>query len=1076
MVNQPPLSPTLPREGGGSGNPGFIERVIAYCVHNPWLTLLFVAAAAVWGALAMLRTPLDAIPDLSDVQVIISSDWPGRSPDLVEDQITYPLTVALRSAPRVKYVRGQSMVGFSAVYVIFEDGTDIYWARSRVLEYLSTATGKLPSGVQPTLGPDATGVGWVFQYALRDTSGKNSLAALRSLQDFYLRYGLQSVAGVAEVASVGDFVKEYQVQIDPLKLRQHGLDLQAVLAALRRSNNEVGGSVIELAGYEHVIRGRGYIKSLGDIRAVVLKAGAGGVPVTVGDVAEVAEGVGLKRGVAELDGEGETVGGVVVMRYGENALNVIERVKQRLEELKPGLPAGVELVPTYDRSELIGRAIDTLKHTLIEEMLVVSAIIAVFLLHFRSALVAALSLPIAILLSFIPMEGQHQTSNIMSLGGIAIAIGAMVDAAIVIIENVSRRLEIWEHDHHATRPPRFQILVEAMQQVGPSIFFSLAIITVSFLPVFALEGTEGRLFSPLAYTKTFSMASGALLAITFIPALAALILKGRMRGAYSPLNKALVRAYTPVVQWAVRWRWAVVGAALAGVAATVPIFFKLGNEFMPPLNEGTILYMPTALPGMSVAEAAKTLQAMDERLKRFPEVERVFGKAGRSTSATDPAPLSMIETVVSLKPQEQWRPGMTWEALVAEMDAELRFPGMPNIWWMPIQTRTEMLATGIRSAIGIKVFGPDTNEIDKLGIAIEQALNDDKRTAPHTRSAFAERLRGGYFVDFDIDRAKAARYGLNVGDVQDVIEAALGGMAATETIEGRQRYAVTVRYARDFRDSPEALEQVLVTTAGGAQIPITELASIHFREGAPMLRNEDGQLLGFVLVDPKEDIGLADYVELAKAVVAERVRIPPGYRLDWAGQYTYFERAKARLQLLIPLTLFIVLLMLYFHVKDFTEVWIILLSVPGSLCGAIWLLYALDFKLSVAVWVGMIALAGLAVEMGILMMLYLNIAYREHAARGQLRSRHELTVAIMEGAALRIRPKLMTGLTILLSLVPVMWGTGTGADVMKRIAAPLVGGTASVLLMVLIVYPAVYAFWKGRALPEVVDVHSEQSR
>lgn len=1067
-------------------NNGPIERLIRYCALNPLLTLLIITAAAFWGYRSLANTPLDAIPDLSDVQVIIYTEWQGRSPDLVEDQITYPLTTTLLSAPDVEFVRGQSFMGLSFVYVIFKDGTDIYWARSRVLEYLNTAVAKLPDGVRPTLGPDATGVGWVFQYALVDKTGKQNLADLRSLQDFTLRYWLESVEGVAEVASIGGFSKEYQINIDPNKLVASGISLQKVAQAIRRSNNDIGGRVLEISGHEHFIRGRGYIQSIADIEKISLGVSNNGIPITVRDIARVSLGPAMRRGIAELDGEGEAVGGIVIMRYGEDALTVIERVKQRLEEVKKGLPEGVEIITTYDRSDLIKRAIATLKSTLTEEMIVVSLVIIIFLLHFRSALIAILTLPIAILLSFIPMSAQGLTANIMSLGGIAVAIGAMVDASIVIIENIHKRLETMYKssdigaDKDLMKKRQRDVIIKAMQEVGPSIFFSLLIITVSFLPVFALEGTEGRLFKPLAYTKTYSMGFSALLAITFTPALAVLLIRGRIRGDKIPLNRWLVNLYTPVVYFAVRFRYLVIAVAVLAMLFTIPVltglsgslsplskivpaYKGLGNEFMPPLNEGSILYMPTTLPGMSITEAGKILQSMDRQLMKFPEVERVFGKIGRSTSPTDPAPLSMVETVITLKPRDQWREGLTWDGLIAEMDEKLRYPGMPNIWWMPIQTRTEMLATGIRSALGIKVFGTDLASIEATAVDIEKALQGDDRTKSFTRSAFAERLTGGYFLDFDIDREEIARYGLTVGDVEDALLAAVGGLKVSETIEGRERYAINLRYAREFRDNPEALKRVLVPTPNGAQIPISQLAELKFLTGPPMLRNEDGQLVGFVFVDVK-DLGIADYVNLARAVVNEKVNIPAGYRIAWAGQFKYFERARDKFKVLIPLTLFIVFFMLFLNRKSITEALIILIAIPFSLVGAIWILYLLEYNLSVAVWVGMIALAGLDAEMGILMMLYLGMSYSQRKETGQLRNSEDLSKAIAEGAGQRIRPMLMTGMVLFLGLVPILWSDGTGADVMKRIAAPMVGGVVSALFMVLVVFPAVFAVWKKRFL------------
>ena len=1038
---------------------GPLESLIEFSARNWLLTILLTAAAALWGYRSLLNSPLDAIPDLSDVQVIVFTEWPGRSPDLVEDQITYPLTTTLLAAPKVEFVRGQSFMGLSFVYAIFEDGTDMYWARSRVLEYLNSATGDLPDGVQPTLGPDATGVGWVYQYALVDKSGNQNLSDLRSLQDFNLRYALEAVEGVAEVASVGGFEKEYQINVDPNKLASYGIPLNRVTAAVRASNNDVGGRVLEISGHEQFVRGRGYVQSVADLEEVVLGVDSNGIPIRVADVANVSLGPALQRGQADLNGEGVTVGGIVVMRYGENALAVIERVKKRIQEIQPGLPQGVEIVPVYDRSDLITRAIDTLRTTLWEEMLIVALVIGVFLLHVRSALVAIVTLPVAILLSFIPMYYQGLTANIMSLGGIAVAIGAMVDAAIVIVDNIHKRLQ----SHTAESPSRTTVIIQAMQEVGPSIFFSLLIITVSFVPVFALEGTEGRLFKPLAFTKTYSMGFAAILSVTLVPALAVLVIRGKIRGDKSWLNRGLQAVYAPIVRFAVEWRWAVVALALAAVILTVPIYRQLGNEFMPPLNEGSILYMPTTLPGLSIGEATRVLQTMDRELMKFPEVERVFGKIGRSSSPTDPAPLSMIETNITLKPQSEWRDGMTWDALISEMDAAMQFPGMPNIWWMPIQTRTEMLATGIRSTLGIKVFGPDLEQIEQTAVDIERALLDDSRTETYTRSAFAERTTGGYFLDFDIDRAAAARFGLNVGDVQTVIEAALGGAVVSETVEGRERYGILVRYAREYRDNIEALQRVLVTSSTGAQIPITQVADIRFRTGPPMLRNEDGQLVGFVFVDVNETIGIADYVDVAKQVVEDKVTLPSGYRLEWAGQFKYFERAKARLQILVPLTLFSIFLMLYMHRKSLVETLIIMTALPMSIVGSIWLLALLDYKLSVAVVVGMIAVAGLAVELGLLMMLYLDIAWRKAQEERRLHDSTELGQAIAEGAKQRIRPMLMTGLALFMGLLPIMFSDGSGSDVMKRIAAPMLGGIGTALLMVLIAFPAVFSIWRGRA-------------
>ncbi|WP_444901600.1 efflux RND transporter permease subunit [Microbulbifer sp. SSSA007] len=1036
---------------------GLIARIIGACAGKPGITLMLVAIAALAGYRALTSVPLDAIPDLSDAQVIVMTDWPGRSPDLVEDQITYPLSTAMLGLPKVKYVRGQSFFGLSFVYAIFEDGTDIYWARSRVLEYLNQVADQLPEDVQPTLGPDATGVGWVFQYALVDRSGNNDLQELRALQDFKLRYWLTSVEGVAEVASIGGYEKEYQVQIDPHRLQMFKVPLGKVVEAIRRSNNDTGGRVLEIAGHEHMVRGRGYIRSIDDLKEVVIGVNAAKIPVTLDQVADITLGPAMQRGIAELDGEGQTVGGIVVMRYGENALKVIERVKERIEQIRAGLPEGVELVVTYDRSQLINSAIDNLKNTLIEEMLVVAAVIAIFLLHARSALVAVITLPIAVLLAFIPLSLQGLTANIMSLGGIAVAIGAMVDAAVVMVDNIHKKLAA-DGDKELSPGEKRTLIVRAMQEVGPSIFFSLIIITVSFLPVFALEATEGRLFKPLAYTKTYSMAFAALLAITLIPALAVLLMRGKIHTRENPISRALVHTLQPVIHFCVRQRKVVATlAVLALVSVTYPIS-KLSGEFMPPLNEGSILYMPTALPGMSVTEAGKVLQQMDEELKTFPEVERVFGKIGRSNSATDSAPLSMVETVITLKPKNEWRPGMTWDQLLAEMDEKLRYPGMPNIWWMPIQTRTEMLATGIRSQLGIKVFGDNLEEIEQTALAIEEALRSDQRTAEQTRSVFAERLTGGYFLDFDIDRARASRHGLNVQDIEDVIAAAAGGLAATQTIEGRERYDVLVRYARDYRDTPEQLEQILVPASDGSQVPLNQLADLDFRTGPPMIRNEDGQLVGLVFVDLKSDIGVADYVNRAKQVVADQVNLVPGQRIAWAGQYQYLERAKSRLQWLVPLTLLAVCFLLYLHRGRLSDTLFVLTAMPMALIGAFWLLYLLDYKLSVAVWVGMIAMAGLAAEMGLLMLHYLSAA-GNNSERGN-------TATVAQAAAGRIRPMLMTSLTLLISLIPVMISDGTGADVMKRIAAPMVGGTITTLLFVLLVMPGVFYQWKAREVKQ----------
>jgi Cu(I)/Ag(I) efflux system membrane protein CusA/SilA len=1042
-------------EGGPAPGGNLLGRLIGGSARHPVITLLLCAALVAFGYVSLRNTRLDALPDLSDTQVIIFTEWMGQSPDLVEQQITYPITTSLLGAPRVEAVRGQSMFGMSFVYVVFEDGTDIYWARSRVLEYLSQVTGKLPNGVTPTLGPDATGVGWVFQYALVDESGRHSLQELRSLQDWTVRFALQSVPGVAEVASVGGFVKQYQVAVDPQRLRALDIGLDQVIAAVRDSNQDVGGRTLEVAGHEHVVRGRGYITDVRDLELIPLRVEEGGTPVLLRDVATVSLGPAERRGLAELDGKGEVVGGIVVMRYGENALEVINAVKARLEEVKRSLPEGVELVITYDRSDLIKEAIATLRRVLTEEMLVVSLIIFLFLLHARSALVPIITLPAAVVCSFIPMAFQGLTANIMSLGGIVVAIGAMVDASIVIVENVHKRLEDWE-EKGRTRPRR-EVVIEAMQEVGPAVFLSLLVMTVAFLPVFTLEGTEGRLFTPLAFTKTYSMGFAALLAVTATPALVALVVRGHILGeGQNPLNRWLVKGYIPVVRWSVAHRWWVVTIALVAMLLTIPAWQRLGSEFMPPLNEGAVLYMPTAPPGMSVTEAANALQAMDRELKRIPEVQTVFGKMGRAETATDPAPLGMAETTIILKPKSEWRKGLTWELLLKEMDERVQFPGMPNLFWMPIQTRTEMLATGVRSPLGIQVFGDDLPTIERAALELERVM----ATVPGTRSAFAERSTGGFYVDVTVKREAAARYGLRVREVNEAVMAAIGGMDVTETVEGRHRYPVNVRYAREYRDDPELLGDVLVMTAAGAQVPLSQVADITFVHGPPMIRSEDGKLVGYVFVDTDRPIG--DYVQDARQAVAAQARLPDGVRLGWTGQFKYLERAKEKLKVVVPLTLLIIFVLLYLNTRSLVETLMVVLAVPFSLIGAIWMLYLLDYNMSVAVWVGLIALAGLDAETGVVMLLYLTLAHRRATEAGLLRGWSDLQEVIVEGAARRIRPKLMTVLTDAIGLVPVMWATGAGADVMKRIAAPMVGGIITSFLLELTVYPALYAIWKGR--------------
>ncbi len=1039
---------------------GAIARCIAASARNPALVLLGAAAACAAGWLALLGTPLDAMPDLSDVQVIVYTEWPGQSPERVEDQVSYPISARLLAAPGVRSVRGQSFYGVSFVYAIFEDATDLYWARSRVLEYLSGLRSELPPDVVPVLGPDATGVGWIFEYALVDRSGQQDLAQLRSLQDWNLRYALESVPGVAEVASVGGFVREYQVQVDPNQLRARGITIQDVVRAVRESNEDVGGRSLELAGHEYIVRGRGYLRSLDDLRQIAVASRMHEPPVRLEDVATIQFGPGEKRGVAELDGRGEVVGGIVVMRHGQNALRVIEAVKQRLEELRPGLPPGVEILPTYDRSELIEGSIATLRRTLIEELAIVSLVIVGFLAHLRSALIPILCIPLGVLLAFLPMTRQGLTANIMSLGGIAVAIGAMVDASIILVENVHKRLEEWEL---CGRPePRGAVLLRAMQEVGPSVFFALLVITTSFLPIFALEATEGRLFKPLAWTKTWAMASAAGLSVTLTPALVMLLIRGRLRREdANPLNRWLVRVYTPIVRQVVRRRRAVIAGAVVCVLASVPAALQLGSEFMPPLDEGSMLYMPVAPPGMSITEATAVLQQMDREIAQFPEVARVFGKIGRADTSTDPADLSMVETIVTLAPREHWRPGMTRERLIQELDQTLRYPGMPNVFWMPIQTRTEMLSTGLRTQLGVKVFGDDLAQIERAATAVEHALAG----VPGTRSAVAERLRGGFYLDFRVDREAAARHGLRVRDISTAIETAIGGVAVTQTVEGRERYAVVVRYARDFREDLPALERTLVATPAGAQIPLSQVAQFEFAMGPPFLRSEAGKLVAFVTVDVA-DRAIGDYVADAQRVLAEQLQLPAGLRLVWAGQYEHLQRARARLLLVVPITLLLVAALLYFNTGSLVETGIVLLALPFSLVGAVWLLFALDYHLSVAVWVGLIALAGLDAQTGVVMLLYLTLAHSRRAAEGRLRDAAELEEAIVEGAARRIRPKLMTVVAMTAGLLPLLWSDGPGADVMKRIAAPMVGGLVTSFGLELLVYPAIFAAWKTRALRE----------
>ncbi len=1050
-------------ENSNSSKPFLLERLIEASARNPFLVIILVIFGIAGGLWALNKTPLDAIPDLSDVQVIIATDWPGRSPDLVEDQITYPISTKFIAAPKVKFVRGETMFGKSFVYVIFEDGTDIYWARSRVLEYLNSVRGTLPEGVNPTLGPDATGVGWVFEYALVDESGTNNFADLRSFQDWHLRYALESVKGVAEVAPVGGFVKQYQIDLDPNKLLAYGISLAEVVAKVRRSNNDVGGKIFEVGSTEYYIRGRGYVKNISDLEDIPLKV-VNGTPIYVKNVATVHLGPDLRRGVAELDGKGEVVGGIVVMRYGENALTVIDGIKKKLQEIQPSLPPGVKVVPTYDRSVLIKNAIATLREKLIEESIVVALVCLVFLWHVRSALVAIIALPIAIILSFLPMLGLHLTSNIMSLGGIAIAIGAMVDSAIIMVENAHKSLEHFREDkgREPSNAERIDVIIAAAKSVGRPLFFALLVITVSFIPVFTLEAQEGRLFKPLAFTKTFAMAFAALLGITLVPVLMTWLVRGKITPEKkNPVNRFLIWAYQPVVRFVLHFRWTTIFVALLIMGATIYPFHKLGSEFMPPLNEGSILFMPTAVPGISIGEATRILQIQDRLLKDIPEVDRVFGKSGQAETATDPAPLSMFETVVTLKPHTQWRPGMTWDKIIAEMNVKLKTPGMANIFWMPIQTRTEMLTTGFRSQLGIKIFGPDLGAVQDLGVQIEKALTD----LPNTRSVFAERTTGGYFLDFTPNRETAARYGLTVGDINDVIETAIGGNTISTTIEGRERYPISVRYARDFRDNLDKLKRVLVPTPTGAQVPLGELAELSYHTGPPDIREENGQLVGFVFVDPTST-DIDGYVRAAQARIDQRVHFPPGYYLEWAGQFQYLKNVEQRMKLVIPFTLLIIFTLIYLNTKSVARTVIVLLAVPFSLVGAFWLLYFLHYNMSVAVWVGLIALAGLDAETGVIMLFYLDQSWNKFCAAGKLNSMSDLYACVIEGAVQRIRPKIMTTCAILFGLLPIMWSpvTQSGADVMKRIAAPMIGGVLTSGILELLLYPAIYILWRQRHL------------
>jgi len=1035
-----------------------IARLIAASARNVMLVMIGTVFAVAAGLYAIFHLPLDAIPDLSDTQVIVYTEYPGQAPQVVEDQVTYPLASAMLTVPKSRVVRGFSYFGVSFVYVIFEDGTDIYWARSRVLEYLNAAARRLPNGVTPTLGPDATGVGWVYQYAL--LSKDRSLAELRSLQDWYVRYGIAKAEGVAEIASVGGFVKQYNVVIDPQRLRSFGIPLSKVRDAIRASNMDVGGRTVELSEFEFVVRGRGYLKGIPDLQKIVLK-NDGGTPVLIQDVARVELGPDERRGLTELNGDGEVASGIVLQRFGANALDVIDNIKKRITELAASLPKGVELQAVYDRSTLIHAAIETLRRTLIEESVIVALVCVVFLLHVRSALVAILMLPVGVLMAFAAMKALGLGSNIMSLGGIAIAIGAMVDAAIVMIENAHKHLE-----RAPPGKPRLQILIDAASEVGPALFFSLLIITVSFLPIFTLEAQEGRLFSPLAYTKTFSMAAAALLSVTLVPALMVIFVRGRIIPEHkNPLNRFLIWIYRPVIHAVLKAKTLTILLAIAALTVTVWPLKQLGTEFMPNLNEGTLFYMPTTLPGISITKAAELLQMQDRIIKTFPEVVSVFGKAGRASTATDPAPIEMYETVINLKPKGEWRAGVTVDSLIAEMDRALQFPGVSNAWTMPIKARIDMLSTGIRTPVGVKVFGTDLAEMERVAREVEQVL----KTVPGTSSAYAERVIGGYYLDIIPNRDNLARYGLMVGDVQDVISTALGGDAVTTTVEGRERYTVNIRYPRDLRSNPQAIaSDVLVSLPNGGTVPLGEVASVKLTRGPTTIRTENGQLAVYIFVDIR-DRDLGGYVAEAQRAVAASISLAPGYYVTWSGQYEYLERAEARLKVVVPVTLLIIFLLLYLNFRTLTETLIVMLSVPFALVGGLWLLWWLGFNLSVAVAVGFIALAGVAAETGVVMLIYLEQAMAElkaeRSAEGRPFTRDDLRAAIMEGAVERVRPKMMTVIAIMAGLLPIMWSAGTGSEVMQRIAVPMIGGMISSTLLTLVVIPAIYGIVKGWSLP-----------
>ncbi len=1036
-----------------------IARLITWSARNLVLVFVGTAFAVAAGVYAVRTLPLDAIPDLSDVQVIVYTEYPGQAPQVIEDQVTYPLTTSMLTVPKARVVRGFSFFGVSFVYVIFEDGTDPYWARSRVLEYLNAAARRLPTGVSPTLGPDATGVGWVYQYAVM--AKEMTLAELRSVQDWSVRFAASRAEGVAEVASVGGFVKQYAIVVDPVRLRAQGVSLATLREAVRNSNMDVGGRTVELAEFEFVVRGRGYLKSIADIENIVLRTERG-APLRLADVARVELGPDERRGITELNGEGEVASGIVLQRFGANALGVIERAKARLAEIAATLPGGAEIVPVYDRSQLIERAIETLKVTLIEESVIVALVCIVFLLHLRSALVAILMLPVGILIAFAAMKALGLGSNIMSLGGIAIAVGAMIDAAIVMIENAHKHLE-----RAPPGKPRVEIIIEAASEVGPALFFSLLVITVSFLPIFTLEGEEGRLFGPLAYTKTFAMAAAALLSVTLVPALMVVFVRGRIVPEHkNPINRALIWLYRPLIRGVLKAKTLTILLALAVLGVSVWPARQLGSEFMPTLNEGTLMYMPTTLPGLSVTKAAELLQTQNQIIRSFPEVASVYGKAGRAQTATDPAPTEMFETIINLKPQEQWRAGVTSDTLKAEMDKALQFPGISNAWTQPIRARIDMLATGIRTPIGVKVFGDDLTRMEAVSRQIETVV----KAVPGTTSAYAERVIGGYFLDIVPDRISLGRYGLSVGDVQGAVTMALGGETVTTTVEGRERYGVTIRYPRDLRSDPQSIaREVQVTMPGGGSVPLGEVARIERKRGATTIRTENGQLAIYIFVDiAGRDLG--GYVREAQGAIAQAVQLPAGYRVAWSGQFEYLERAEARLKIVVPVTLAIIFLLLYLNFRRLTETFIVMLSLPFALVGGIWLLWWQGFNMSVAVAVGFIALAGVAAETGVIMLIYLDQALKEVrarcAAQGRAFTRADLQEAIMLGAVERLRPKIMTVIAIMAGLLPILWNTGTGSEVMQRIATPMIGGMVSSTVLTLLVIPAIYGLVKGWGLPE----------